>query len=187
MNDTITIAVIAGTSREGRLSINAAKWVAEQGNRIENVAIIFVDPRDVHLPPDGAPEDGRDPVYAEVTAKADAFFIVSPEYNRSMPGSLKRLLDSEYGNYNHKPVAVAGVSNGPWGGVRLAEVVAPTLRTLGLVYIRANVFFPKVQDTFDEAGIMKPENEASYTKNVQGVFDELLWYARALKAARAVN
>ena len=184
MNDTITIAVIAGTTREGRLSINAAKWVAEQGRKIENVEIVFVDPKDVHLPPDGAPEDGRDPVYAEVTAKADAFFIVSPEYNRGMPGSLKRLLDSEYGNYYRKPVAVAGVSNGPWGGSRLCELIAPTLRTLGLVYIRPNVYFPKIQDIFDENGQMKSEQEASYTKSVQGVYSELLWFARALKAAR---
>jgi len=184
MNDTITIAVIAGTSREGRLSINAAHWIADFGRKLDGVDILFVDPTEVHLPPDGAPEDGRDPQYSDITAKADAFFIVSPEYNRSMPGSLKRLLDSEYGNYYRKPVAVAGASNGPWGGARLCELIAPTLRTLGMVYIRPNAFFPKIQEIFDEHGVMKPEFETPYTKSVQGVYDELLWFARALKAAR---
>jgi hypothetical protein len=34
---------------------------------------------------------------------------------------------------------------------------------------------------------MKPESETAYTKNVQAVFDELLWYAQALKAARKTS
>ena len=184
MNDTITIAIIAGTSREGRLSIQAAHWVAAQGRKLENVEIIFVDPQDMHLPPDGAPADGRDPTYSEVTVKADAFFIVSPEYNHSVPGSLKRLLDSEDENYTHKPVAVAGVSNGQWGGARMCEIIAPTLRTLGMVYIRPNVYFPKIQEIFDGSGQMQPQYEAPYTKSVQGAYKELLWFARALKTAQ---
>src|SRR5690606_42079409 len=105
MDEKITIAVILGTKREGRLSENAAKWVAEQGRQREDVEVIYVDPRDFSLPPDGAPEDGTDPRYSEITAKADAFYVVTPEYNHSFPSSLKRLLDSEFNNDRHKPVA----------------------------------------------------------------------------------
>jgi hypothetical protein len=53
-----------------------------------------------------------------------------------------------------------------------------------MVYIRPNAYFPLIQNIFDENGTMKPEHETPYTKSVQGVYKELLWFARALKAAR---
>lgn len=182
MEQKITIAVIAGTTREGRLSIKAAKWVAEQGRRREDVEIIFVDPKDFSLPPDGAPEDGTDPKYSEITKKADAFYVVTPEYNHSIPSSLKRLLDSEFGNYRHKPVATAGVSDGPWGGVRVCEALLHVYHTMWMVAVKPELYFPKIQDMFDEQDQLKPEFAEMQTKNVQNAYDELVWFARALKS-----
>jgi NAD(P)H-dependent FMN reductase len=184
MDTPITVVVICGTKRVGRQSFAAAQWVAEQGRKLEGVEIIFVDPEDVSLPPDGAPEDGRDTTYREVTARADAFFIVTPEYNHSFPSSLKRILDSEYDNYNRKPVAMAGVSNGPWGGTRVCEALLPVLRSLGLAVIRPTVYFTKVQDIFDESGAMHADYADRYQHSVKGAYDELLWFARALQAGR---
>ena len=183
-NESITIAVIAGTKREGRKSFAAAQFVAEMGRKQPNVNILFVDPRDISLPPDGAPEDGRDPHYSEVTAAADAFFIVTPEYNHGYPSSLKRVLDSEYDNYHHKPVALAGASDGPWGGVRVCEALLAPLRTVGLVIAQRTVYFPLVQNIFDEQGAIKADQAERYTKSVQGAYDELVWLARTLKWGR---
>jgi len=184
MDAKLTIAVICGTKREGRLSIHAAEWVAEQGRKRGDVDIIFVDPKDYDLPPDGAPEDGENPKYAEISAKADAFYVVTPEYNHSIPSSLKRLLDSEFKNYKHKPVATAGVSDGPWGGVRVCEALLPVYHTMWMVPIKPELYFPKVQDIFDDQGNMKSEYEVMYTKNVAKSYDDLIWMAKALKAAR---
>jgi NAD(P)H-dependent FMN reductase len=185
MDDRIVIAVICGTKREGRLSIHAAQWVAEQGRKLLEVEIIFVDPKDFELPPDGAPEDGENAKYADITQRADAFYVVTPEYNHSIPSSLKRLLDSELGNYRHKPVATAGVSNGPWGGVRVCEALLPVYHTMWMVPVKPELYFPKIQDIFDEKGGMNPEFVEMQTKNVQNAYKELIWMARALKAARA--
>jgi NAD(P)H-dependent FMN reductase len=185
MDDKVVIAVIAGTRREGRKSINAARWVAEQGQHVPGVEIIFVDPHDFNLPPDGAPEDGRDPKYSDITARADGFFIVTPEYNHGYPGSLKRLLDSEYDNYKHKAVAFAGVSDGQWGGRIVVDALLPVVRTLGLLPVSPTTYFPRVPDMFDDNGQMKPEYVEAQTKSVQGVYKDLIWLARALKAARA--
>jgi len=184
MDTSLVIAVICGTTREGRQSMRAAQWLADFG-RQRGVEIIFVDPKDYRLPPDGAPEDGRDPRYSDVTARADAFFIVTPEYNHGYPGSLKRLLDSEDENYLHKPVVLAGVSNGPWGGTRACEALLPVLRTLGLAVSSRTVYFPRIQEIFDEQGVMKPDFVEGYTKSTQGAYDDLIWLARALKTARA--
>lgn len=177
------IAVIAGTTREHRLSINAAHYVAEIGKSYEDVEIVFVDPKDFTFPDDGNDPEGKDPRYGEIITKADAYFIVTPEYNHSIPGSLKRMLDSEYGPYIHKPVALAGVSNGPWGGVRVCEALLPICHRLGMVNILPELYFPSIQNTFDEAGVIKTEFADMYEQNTKRAFDELLWMARALKAA----
>lgn len=184
MEEKLLIAVLAGTTRGKRESIKAARYIAEFGRRQPGVEIVFVDPKEFTFPGDGNDPEGKDARYTDITARADAFFIITPEYNHSFPGSLKRMLDSELKNYNHKPVAFAGCSNGSWGGVRAVEALVPAVRETGLVVLSWDVYFPRVQDIFDESGAMKPEHEPRYTKNLQKLYDELLWMARLLKEGR---
>jgi len=184
MDAKLTIAVLAGTTRQKRESIKAARYVADFGRALPNVEIIFVDPADFHFAGDGNDPEGKDPRYTQITAKADAFFIVSPEYNHSFPGTLKRMLDSELKNYKHKPVALAGTSNGAWGGVRGVEALTLTVRELGLVVTSWSVYFPRVQDMFDESGRLRPEFKAYAEQNVGDAYAELIWMAQTLKWGR---
>jgi len=181
---SLTIAVLAGTTRVQRQSIHAARYIADRGRKQENVEIIFVDPNDFTFHGDGNDPEGKDPRYSDITKKADAFFIVTPEYNHSFPGSLKRMLDSELANYNHKPLALAGASSGHWGGTRAVESLVPAIRETGLVVMSWDVFFPNVQDMFNEAGEMKADFTARYEKDVDALYTELIWFARMLKQAR---
>jgi NAD(P)H-dependent FMN reductase len=184
MADTLTIAVLAGTTRAQRESIHAAKYVAEFGRKLAGVEIIFVDPKDFTFPGDGNDPEGKDARYTEITARADAFFVVTPEYNHSFPGSLKRMMDSELENYIHKPVAFAGASSGNWGGVRAVEALVGSVREMGLVATFSDVYFPKVQDKFDQDGQLKPEYTERYQKSVSRAYDELIWMARTLRVGR---
>lgn len=183
----ITIAVIAGTTRAQRRSINAARYVADFIRTIPDTQVIFVDPVDFHFEGDGNDPEGKDPRYSDITARADAFFIVTPEYNHSFPGSLKRLLDSELANYNHKPVAFAGVSDGNWGGTRAVESLVPAVRETGLVVMSWDVFFPYVQNIFNDQGQMNQEFRPRYEKQLAKLLNELLWFARLLKDARSTK
>lgn len=180
----LKIAVIAGTSRTKRESIKAAKYVAAFGETLPNVTILFAEPNDFIFPNDGNDPEGQDPRYHRLTLEADAFFIVTPEYNHSFPGSLKRMLDSEYASYIHKPVAFAGVSNGAWGGARAVESLIPAVREMGLVATSWSVYFPKVQDIFDEAGSITHDYEDYYTKQLTHAYAELIWMARSLQWGR---
>ena len=69
MDTPITIAVMAGTTREKRLSINAARYVAEIGRTYDNVEIIFVDPEDFTFPHDGNDPEGKDARYGDIDAR----------------------------------------------------------------------------------------------------------------------
>lgn len=174
------IPVIEGTTRPNRLSIHAAKLVVEVGKTM-GVETMLIDPNDFHLPFDGNDEPQIDPKYRDVCARADAFFIVTPEYNHSIPGSLKRLLDSELKNYSHKPVAFGGVSDGQWGGVRAIEAVVTTIRGMGLVATSKDVQFPFVDKLFDTNGKLLDEK---YIERIKRTYRELIWMAQALKWGR---
>lgn len=184
MEQTITIAVIEGTTRVQRESIKASRWIYEWIKAQTGVEAIFVDPVDFNFPGDGNDPEGKDPRYTEIVARADAFFVVTPEYNHSFPGSLKRMLDSELELYNHKPVAFAGASSGQWGGTRAVESLLTAVRETGLVSLSWDMYFPRVQDIFDENGQMKDEYRDRYERNLAKLFDELMWMARIFKTAR---
>lgn len=179
--ESIKIAVLAGTIRVQRKSIHAAKFIAEEGRKVTGVEIRFADPKDFYFEGDGNDPEGKDARYSELTEWADAFFIVTPEYNHSFPGSLKRMLDSELKNYIHKPVAFAGASSGRMGGARAIEALVGTVREMGLVACFNDVYFPKVQDVFDDNGTLL---EPIYHELVAKAYGELVWMAKVLKRGR---
>jgi len=182
--EPITIAILTGTARAQRQSHKAAHFIADFGRRLPGVEIIVVDPTEFTFPGDGNDPEGKDPRYSEITARADAFFVVTPEYNHSFPGSLKRMLDSELENYNHKPVAFAGVSSGNWGGVRAVEALVPAVRETGLVTLSWDVYFPRVQDMFEDSGALKSEYVERYDRNLGKLFNELVSFTHLFKQIR---
>lgn len=185
MAEPITLVVLAGSVREERKSIHAARYMADYARQLPDVAVEFIDPQELNLQPlPGDDHELRDERYHELTGRADAFYIVTPEYNHSYPGQLKRVLDSEFDNYYHKPVALAGASSGRWGGVRACEALLPVVHTLGMPVIKTELYFPKVQEIFEGSGAIRPEHAEFYQKNLAKAFDELLRYARLCKQMR---
>lgn len=174
--ENIKITVIEGTDRPARRSLKVAKFIADLGSKLEGVEITFVDPKELNFS-----YEAGDPRYSEIVEESDAFLLVTPEYNHSFSGTLKTLLDTELKKYNHKAVAVAGVSAGPIGGARVVENILPVLRELGLVAISTNLYFPNVKDFFDENGEPK---DPQTNERVLAAFSELIWMAKTLKWGR---
>jgi chromate reductase len=94
-------------------------------------------------------------------ATADGVIIATPEYNHAIPGVLKNALDwlsreSPDGEVLlEKPVAVLGVSSGPWG-TRLAQTsVRQVLHTCGaLVMPTPTLFMANAGTRFDPDGAL---------------------------------
>lgn len=178
---TLNIPILVGTTRPKRMTIHAARLVHKVAQTKEGIDTQLVDPQDFSFPYDGNDPENKDPRYTDLTHKADAFVIVAPEYNHAIPGSLKRMLDSELENYHHKPIALAGVSAGPWGGLRVIEHMVLIVRELGMVVTSVDMQFPSIYDLFDDKGNLTDE---AYTRRVEKALDELIWMAKALKQAR---
>lgn len=182
---SLYIPIILGTAREGRQSENAANFVLSEVQKLQNVEAELIDVRDYRIEATdntGNPEPAKR--WAEKATRADAFIIVSPEYNHGYPGELKMMLDMLYGEYARKPVAVCGVSAGGLGGARMVELLRPVLVEFHMVPIREAVYFSEIGRLFDEDGAI---TDPSYSERVQNMLNELTWYASALKDAKAAT
>lgn len=89
--------------------------------------------------------------------EADGVVIASPEYNYSIPGGLKNLLDwvSRAPNqpFAKKPVLIQSVSGGPMGGVRMQHHLRQVMVFLDArVLPRPEVIIGPASQKFDEAG-----------------------------------
>lgn len=173
--DKIKIALLLGTARQGARAEVYAQLAKGIGEKLDNVEIMYVDPKTLNLPGEG--EDVKDPEYSRITSEADAFFIVTPEYNHSFPGSLKRMLDSEFSNYKHKPVVIAGISNGQFGGARAIEALITVVHRLGMVPCYTEVPNPNINDLINDDETITDQVTID---RINAAFEELIWYARAL-------
>ena len=115
---------------------------------------------------------------------ADGFILVAPEYNHGYPGELKIFLDSFYDEFNRKPCGIIGISNGGIGGARMVEQLRLVAIALQMVPLNAVIHFSNSPKLFNAEGGFLDEQTVLYKKRFAKFFDELLWYAKALKKAR---
>src|SRR3990167_4246705 len=179
---SLFIPIILGTAREGRRSEHAARFVLEEIKKRDGIETELVDVRDFRLPAtDDIGETEIAKKLSAITACADGFIIVSPEYNHGYPGELKMMLDMSDGEYAKKPIAICGVSEGAVGGARMMEQLRSVIIDLGAVPILAAVYFAEVEKIFDTEGNLQDD---SYHGRVAKMLAELLWYANILKQGR---
>lgn len=177
----LSIPVILGTARKGRMSARPAQFVLERLSRREGVETELIDITTIPLPVDDAGEAIKDPSYAAKMARADALIIVTPEYNHSFPGLLKHVLDSCLEEYIHKAAGVVGVSAGSFGGSRVIQNILPMLRELGLMTIFTDLHFGSIHKVFDDSGNLL---EPAFSERVDNFLDELIWMATTLRYGR---
>lgn len=185
---SLNIPVILGSVRRERIGIRVARFVvAALKDRGHNVTL--VDPVKHPLPLlDRMYKEyaaGQAPPVleglAQIIKPADAYVIVSAEYNHSVPPAMSNLLDHFLEEYFFKPSAIVCYSAGPFGGVRAAMQLRAMLAEMGMSSIPSLLPFPKAQDMLDPEG--KPTGDRP-GKSAVRFFDELEWYANALQAAR---
>ena len=177
----LSIPVILGTTRRGRLSAHAARLMAAEVAKRPGVESELIDIAEVPMPVDDAGQAIQTEGFASKMTRADGLVIVSPEYNHAYPGLLKHVLDSCLEEYIHKAVGIVGVSAGPWGGVRAVQSLLPVMRELGLVTIFWDVNFTSARDTFGADGrLLKPE----FLPRIDKFLKELIWMAKTLRHGR---
>ncbi|MEV5703520.1 NAD(P)H-dependent oxidoreductase [Actinoallomurus sp. NPDC052274] len=186
------VAVIVGSVREGRFGTTVADWFAGRARRRTDVDVDVIDLAEVGLPlvfpafgAAPAPETAR--ALQTVTprlAAADAFVVVTPEYNHSFPASLKNLIDWHNAEWHAKPVGFVSYG-GLSGGLRAVEHLRPVFAELHAVTVRDTVSFHGAWERFDAEG--RPVDPDGCGAAAETLLDQLLWWAHALRDARAVR
>ena len=119
-----------------------------------------------------------------VIKAADAFVVVTPEYNHSAPSALTGLLNHFGGsNYAYKPSAIVTYSVGPWGGARAQVALRAILGELGCLPVSKMAGLPMVEDQLEADGTPK-DPESRLMGQVPGLLDQLEWMASAMKNHR---
>ena len=177
----LNIPVILGTTRKGRMSAHAARFMLGQIEKRRCILTELIDLSELPMPIDDAGEQIKDAAFSAKMTAADALVMVTPEYNHSFPGLLKHVLDSCLKEYIHKAAGIVGVSAGPFGGVRAIQDFLPVIRELGLVNIFWDVNFANVASVFDASGKLLDE---AFVKRADKFLDELVWMAKTLRYGR---
>lgn len=113
--------------------------------------------------------------------EADAFVIVTPEYNHSYPVSIKNVLDYLVKEWQNKPMGFVG-----YGGVsaetRAVQDLKIPVTTLGMMPIPQEVTIPFFNKFINNKGVF--EGNAILNKAANVMLDNLQPWAEALKEMR---
>jgi len=185
----LNTVVIVGSVRSDRQGLKAGKFV-ERTLAARGHDVTIVDPVRLNLPLlDRMYKEyprGEAPAQLETLAtlyrSADAFVVVSGEYNHSIPPALSNLLDYFLEEYLWRPSAIVCYSAGAFGGVRAAMQLRAMLCELGMPSIPSLFPIPKVRAAFDDEGRAL---DAAIDRRFVRFAAELEWYAAALRDGRA--
>jgi NAD(P)H-dependent FMN reductase len=192
------VLVIVGSTRPGRAADLVLPWVIARVRAHDGFDTEVADLRDWPLPifaeHAGTIGDLSDPTYSEPIVRtwnkkvkqADAFVVVTPEYNHSIPGGLKNAIDSVWLSFGfrNKPVAAVGYSGSIGGGMRAIEHLAHVFIEVEAVPLRNTVVIPFVRTAFGDNG--EPVNPETDIR-LQVMLDDLAWWSSALEQARAAG
>ncbi|WP_031082683.1 NADPH-dependent FMN reductase [Streptomyces sp. NRRL WC-3549] len=173
----LKVAVILGSNREGRFGPVVAEWFLSRTAGHPDIETDLIDTADSEPP--SVPR----PVGIEARLdRADAFVVLTPEYNHSYPAPLKHLIDRHRTEWQAKPVAFVSYG-GISGGLRAVEHLRQVFAELHVVSVRDTVSFHQAGTLFDDRGALKDPApaEAAATR----LLDQLLWWGLALREARA--
>ncbi|WP_353642425.1 NAD(P)H-dependent oxidoreductase [Mesorhizobium sp. WSM2239] len=173
MPQKIKLGLIYGSAREGRFCDTVANWVASEIRGREQFTLNLIDPRDLTI--------GRAEL-ARRLGDADAFVVVTPEYNHGYTADLKSLIDAYSKQWQAKPLAFVSYG-GISGGLRAVEQLRLVFAELHVVAIRDTVSFTSAWSKFDEKGELIEPREARRAMNV--LLSRLQWWAINLRDARA--
>ncbi|MFD8573286.1 NADPH-dependent FMN reductase [Streptomyces sp. NPDC059639] len=184
----LRVAIIIGSIREGRIAPTVADWFTAQAkNHAPATDFDVIDVAALNLPEvHPSWNSHRTPEQTELAARiqnADAYVIITPEYNHSFPAHLKHLIDLHHTEWQAKPVGFVSYG-GVAGGLRAVEQLRLVFAELHCTTVRDGVSFHRVTpDHFAEDGPAHDVDGAAGAAKV--LLDQLDWWAHALRTARA--
>ena len=182
------IEIISGSPRPNSVTHRVALHLRNLLHETTQHKVGIINLKDWNLPavqsvfvsPERTPEEFK-PLAKRIFA-ADAFMLVSPEYNGSYSPAMKNLID-HFPKQHHKPFGIVTASPGPLGGIRASQQMQLLINALFGIASPYMLIVGSVDKKFDAEGNLLDER---FQNNVHNFTSEYLWLAERLVPAKEV-
>lgn len=182
------LMIINGSVREGRMADKVQNWVMEVLSQDSGLELDVVDLKEVDLPfyneatppimAKGQYKNPKGVAWAKRVAEAEAFIMITPEYNYGTSAVLKNALDWVYDGWNNKPVSFIGYG-ALAAGTRAVQQLRQNIVNIKLHSTPTSIQIPFIWQAFDETG--QPTHE-DLTSNLKELVHELKDLQRRLSS-----
>ena len=183
------LKIIIGSTRPGRKGPLIADWFLNIAKQHSGFKVELLDLKEINLPFMDEAEHPRFQKYAnehtkrwsKTIAAADAFVMVTPEYNFGYPATLKNALDYLSLEWAEKPmgfVSYGGIS----AGTRAVQELKSPVTTLGMMPLPQAVNIPFFTQFINKEGVFEPNEILEGAANI--LLNKLYDWAKALKRMR---
>lgn len=188
----LKIGLIIGSTRPNRFADQPAEWLMEGAASRNDFDLDILDLRNFDLPffDEGISPYMTNGAYSRPEANAwrhqigryDGYIATVAEYNHGPTGVLKNALDSAYIEWHRKPIGFVGY--GGVGGARAIEQLRTITVELQMTPLKHEVNIG-IEPYMAVANKDKTLSDFAFlTASRNDLFDNLAWWASALKAAR---
>ncbi|HEX8547852.1 MAG TPA: NAD(P)H-dependent oxidoreductase [Cytophagaceae bacterium] len=178
----MNIEIIAGSPRIDSLSHRVALFLDKYLKEKSEHSIGLIDVRESKFPPIqkvfSKAEDAPDELFsiAKRVFEADAFVLVTPEYNGSYSPSMKNLLD-HFPKQVHRAFGIVTASPGAMGGLRASQQMQLLINALFGIASPYMLVTPFVDKKFDVSGNLLDE---AFSNSIHTFTTEFLWLAERI-------
>ncbi|GAA3545343.1 NAD(P)H-dependent oxidoreductase [Nonomuraea rosea] len=183
-DNPLRVAVIIGSTRAGRVCDTVGEWFAERAGRRADLSIEVLDLA-CYAFPGCYPQEATPSMcrFAGSVGGADGFVVVTPEYNRSFPASLKQAIDFAYDEWQAKPVGFVAYGSGSAGHYAV-EQLRTVFGALHAVTMRDWVGLDLLGGSDGLDGRGRPRDTDDRLRAITAMLDQLAWWGRTLRAGR---
>jgi NAD(P)H-dependent FMN reductase len=183
------LKIIIGSTRPSRKGPLVANWFTEIAKQHSEFDVEVLDLKEINLPLFDEPEHPRMQKYvgehtkrwSKLINEADAYIIVTPEYNFGYPATLKNALDYLATEWQDKPmgfVSYGGIS----AGTRAVQELKSPVTTLGMMPLPEAVNIPLFTQFINEDGVFV--GNEPLVKSAHSMLKKLKYWTEALKEMR---
>ncbi len=185
----IKVKIIIASTRPGRKGPSVGSWIYEITSKQRDMEVEVLDLAIINLPFLDEPKHPRFKEYTHehtkkwsaIIEEADAFIIVTPEYNYGYPAALKNALDFLYQEWNYKPVAFVSYG-GIAAGTRAVQQLKQVVTAQKMMPIAESVNIPFFTKHIDESG--KFNGNDILRKSAEDMLTELSKWSETLSTMR---
>jgi NAD(P)H-dependent FMN reductase len=183
------LRIIIASTRPTRKGPIVAAWIHDLARQFEGFEVKLLDLAEINLPMFDEPEHPRLRKYqhqhtkdwSEKIEQADAFVVVTPEYNYGFPATIKNALDYLMHEWAYKPIAFVSYG-GVAAGTRSVQMLKLVVTALKMMPLPEGVNIPNFTQFIDENNNLKPNEQM--LKGADTMLKELLRWAEAMQPLR---